>query len=253
MDAIETAGGLTMTDGTTDGTTHHVRSGSRPMTAQSAPGASVQFYLDDGTADADSDNTLSATEMTDASLSPAATVTADQSGRIAGSLSVPSGTASLTIYAAIDIDSSGTYSSAVTIGSLVVDDEAPTLSGTLTVSSDNAVNTAYATDGNTIALSAIDASEPLRDISLTIAGTTFTNCATDGSNALTCDDLTVTTAATEGPATLTFSASDKAGNVLTLTEASGITIDYTAPIYSISAATNAARPGATVPVNRRHH
>ena len=235
-DAVDSVGDITFTEGTADGTTHYTRSGSRTLSARSAPNAHLALYLTDGTAP---DGTTSGT-----------TVTADSAGLVTATLSIT--TTHTKLYAAIDLTGSGTFTTPAEAGTLIVDDIPPVVTPivqddiNLWVTSDN-TNTAYAAAGNTISVNTPTVSEPLRDITVTFAGVPFTGCITSGTT-LTCDTLSVTDAPAEGPALFTLEAQDRAGNPLTLSEESTITVDRTKPLYVITPQQTAGKPGDTIGV-----
>ena len=110
-DAIDSVGAIRFTDGTADGTFHFTRSGSREVTGRSAPGAHIKLWTTDGT--------------TPAAADPAATAIADEAGLITTTVSIdPAHTA---LYAAVDLDGSGSFTPPARVGTLVIDDTPPTI------------------------------------------------------------------------------------------------------------------------------
>ena len=227
-DAIEGVGSFAIQGGTNESGTLYTTSGTKTITGITAPEAKVLIKLADATDDPSTYTTGNLQDTSFATISfaiPTGETTFEQS------LSIGSGDTGKKVVGWIwtDATDATTATPAITLGTLTVDDIAPTI--TAGVIASNNTNPAFAKQGDTITAS-FTTSEAIIAETTTING--IPASCSDTNNTFSCA-ATLTNVATEGPATVEIAVTDKAGNTTNRTITNpDITVDAMAPAVTIT-------------------
>ncbi len=227
-DAIEGVGSFAIQGGTDESGTLYTTSGTKTITGVTAPEAQVLIKLADATDDPSTYTTGNLQDTAFATISfaiPTGETTFEQP------LSIGSGDTGKKVVGWIwtDATDATTATPAITLGTLTVDDIAPTI--TAGVIASNNTNPAFAKQGDTITAS-FTTSEAIIAETTTING--IPASCSDTNNTFSCA-ATLTNVATEGPATVEIAVTDKAGNTTNRTITNpDITVDAMAPAVTIT-------------------
>ena len=227
-DSIEGVGSFSIQGGTKESSTIYTTSGTKTITGVTAPEAKVLIKITEATDDL---STYSSSQLQDTSFATTTfdTATGETTFTEEMRISPTDDTKKVVGWIWTDKDDHTTATPAITLATLTVDDQAPTITpGTIT---SNNADPSFAKQGDIITAT-FTTSETIQTHTASINGVTAT--CTDANNTFTCT-ATLTNEATEGSAKLTTTITDKAGNTTTrtITETT-VTIDATAPTATIT-------------------
>ena len=227
-DSIEGVGSFSIQGGTKESSTIYTTSGTKTITGVTAPEAKVLIKITEATDDL---STYSSSQLQDTSFATTTfdTATGETTFTEEMRISPTDDTKKVVGWIWTDKDDHTTATPAITLATLTVDDQAPTITpGTIT---SNNADPSFAKQGDIITAT-FTTSETIQTHTASINGVTAT--CTDANNTFTCT-ATLTNEATEGSAKLTTTITDKAGNTTTRTiTETMVTIDATAPTATIT-------------------